>query len=166
MEIIAMKKQLKMLQNEVLLRGKSLSQENHNVGDDKADIFEGSGGKASGFDEVTKDNGDKLHDDIDMSKVSQASGEKAVNKEQVKQDFTPFDHKTSFNDGTVNYDGSSYGTAEFVGTVPTTEPIEAQCNSVGVYAMKLYTTLNNVDCLYWYWISFTLYKLYWLLWNY
>jgi len=154
-----------MVQDEVLLRGKWSSQEEPNVGDDKADIFEGSWQKSSCFDDATKVSGDKVHDHVDNSKVSKGYGQKSVKKAKVKREYT------SFKVVTVNLDGYRYESTEFVPTpvtsepikaatsepIPTTrnEPIQVYCNSLGVDAMKLYMTLSRVDCPYRYAISFT-----------
>jgi len=132
-----------------LLRGKWSSQEEPNVGDDKANIFEGSGEKPYCFDDATKGSGDKVHDDVHMSKDFEACGEKGVKKAQVKQEYTLF--KVVI----VNFDGYHYETTEFVPTVAISEPIQVHCNSLGVDAMKLYMTLSRLDCPYRYTISFT-----------
>jgi len=130
---------LKILQDEVLLRGKWSSQEEPNVRDDKADIFKGSGEKSSCFDDATKGSRDKVHDDVHMSKVSEACGEKGVKKAQVKQEYTPFKVVT------VNFDGYCYKTTEFVLIAATSEPIQAHYNSLGVDAMKLYMMLYAIS---------------------
>jgi len=54
MEIISLKEQLKMLQDEVFSRGKWSSQEDTNVGDDKGDLFEESGQKPTSYTDGTK----------------------------------------------------------------------------------------------------------------
>jgi len=89
-ELIAMKKELKMLQDEVFLRGKWSSQKETNVGDDKVDIFERSGQKPSCFDDMTKVSRDKVHDHVDINKVSEGCGQKGVRKAKVKRQYTPF----------------------------------------------------------------------------
>jgi len=174
MELIAMKKELRMLQDEVFSRGKWSSQEETNVGDDKGDIFEESGQKPSCFTDATKVNGDKVNEDVDISKDSEGCRQKGVKKAKVKRQYTPFKVQS------VNFDGSRYGSSEFLPTTVTSSPIpvvrsspilagrsepiplaiilpiQVDCPLLGVDALKLYMTLTRVDSLYRYDICFTI----------
>jgi len=107
----------------MFLRGKWSSQEETNVGDDKGDIFEGSGQKPSYFDDAKKVSGDKVHDDVDISKVSEDFRLKSVKKAKVKRQYTPFKVEI------VSFDEYRYRSIEFVPTTATSSPIPATTSS-------------------------------------